>query len=204
MNQNNKKEEDVIKKKMKNRYEKAKKINEIKESLFNQHPITQQIITLIEDSDLHSEVGATLSDIEVKNIEREIDLELPLSYKIFLKYFGDGGTWIYTQPIDSIKDNFQRKNLRSNLGERIEIVGEKEIETNSLLFLMTEDANGGAWCWLTSEANEEGEWPLAYYSIRDDKLHYKTENFTEWLKTLVLTKSEVIVELDLDFRLGLG
>lgn len=202
LHQKNRKEEDVIREKMKNRQEKAKKIEEIEQSIFSQHPITQEIITLIKDTDLHDEIGAKLSDVEIENIERETGLELPLSYKIFLKYFGDGGTWIYTQPIDSIKDRHQFIELRNNLGKQIELVGEKEIATNTLWCLMTEDANGGTWCWLTSEVNGEGEWPLAYYSIHDNKLHYKVENFTEWLKILVKNQSEVIV--DLDYKLGLG
>jgi hypothetical protein len=96
------------------------------------------------------------------------------------------------------------KEYRKELGNTIELVGEKEIEVNTLLSLMTEDSNGGAWVWLTSENSESGEWPLAYYSLSDKKLHYKVKNFTEWLRLLTKCKSEVIRELDVDDKLGLG
>ena len=87
---------------------------------------------------------------------------------------------------------------------KIELVGEKEILANTLLCLMTEDSNGGAWFWLTSEASKNGEWPLAYYSLSDKKLHYKVKNFTEWLKILTKNENEVIRGLDVDEKLGLG
>ena len=66
---------------------------------------------------------------------------------------------------------------------------------------MTEDSNGGAWCWLTSE-KKENEWALAYYI--NQKLHFKVENFTEWLNLLTKNGYEVIRELDTEDELGLG
>ncbi|TXD49838.1 hypothetical protein [Polaribacter sp. IC073] len=66
---------------------------------------------------------------------------------------------------------------------------------------MTEDSNGGAWCWLISEEKKDNEWALAYYI--DQKLHYKVENFTEWLNILAKDGYEVIRELDTEEELGL-
>ncbi len=90
------------------------------------------------------------------------------------------------------------------MDSEIELVGEKQIKVDSLLCLMTEDSNGGAWCWLTSEGKDDGEWALAYYSLHDRKLYYKVKDFTEWLRLLVMSKGEVIRELDNENKLGLG
>ena len=89
------------------------------------------------------------------------------------------------------------------MNEKIEL-DKREIKVDSLLCLMSEDSNGGAWCWLTSEETKDGEWPLAYYSLSDKKLHYKVQNFAQRLKILINSKGEVIRELDLDYKLGLG
>ena len=156
------------------------------------------------DSKQHQEIGPKLTDIEIQEVERKIGLTLPESYKIFLKEFGNGAYWIYMTSLDDINRFSYLKEYRKELGNTIELVGEKEIEVSTLLSLMTEDSNGGAWVWLTSENLESGEWPLAYYSLSDKKLHYKVKNFTEWLRLLTKCKSEVIRELDVDDKLGLG
>jgi hypothetical protein len=50
----------------------------------------------------------------------------------------------------------------NELGDEI-VLNQKVIKVASLVCLMSEDANVGAWCWLTSEKTTNGEWPLAYY-----------------------------------------
>ncbi|WP_431167726.1 SMI1/KNR4 family protein [Tenacibaculum halocynthiae] len=156
------------------------------------------------DSKQHQEIGPKLTDNEIQEIERKIGLNLPESYKIFLKEFGNGAYWIYFNSLDDIKHFSYLKEYQKELGNTIELVGEKEIKVNTLLSLMAEDSNGGSWVWLTSENSGSGEWPLAYYSLNDKKLHYKVKNFTEWLRLLTKCKSEVIRELDIDNKLGLG
>ena len=69
---------------------------------------------------------------------------------------------------------------------------------------MTEDSNGGAWCWITTENNENGEWSLAYFNIDDKKFYYKVSNFIEWLEIATTCKEEVIRELDVEEILRLG
>ena len=73
-----------------------------------------------------------------------------------------------------------------------------------MLCLMTEDSNGGAWCWITTEDKENGEWSLAYYNINDEKFYYKVSSFIEWLEIATTCKEEVIRELDVEEILGLG
>ena len=199
----NKKKSDEIKNKMLERNKIAKRIKAIKESSHNKHKISQLLITMLEEFRFHNNVQPILRETEIIEIEKQINLTLPQSYKLFLKYFGDGGNWIYTNSIDSIRNRSWLSDYRNELNAKIELEC-KEIKVDSLLCLMTEDSNGGAWCWLTSEGNKDGEWPLAYYSLSDKKLHYKVKNFTEWLKILTNSKGEVIRELDLDDKLELG
>jgi len=181
-------------------------IEGLKSSKFKNHPIVEYIVQLYKDSNHHTLIGDILTDDEIKEIEEKLGLSLPTSYKLFLKYFGDGGYWVYLNNIDSAKRLSYLNNYRENLEETIELVDGNGtmLKVDSLLCLMTEDSNGGAWCWLTSENQESGEWALAYYSLYHNKLYYKVENFTEWLRILVSSKAEVIRELDLNHELNLG
>ncbi|AIM61177.1 cell wall assembly protein Knr4 [Cellulophaga lytica] len=199
----NKNKSNEIKTKMLERAKIAKRIQAINKSSHNKHKISRLLIKMLEEFQFHDDVQPTLTETEIIEIEKQINLTLPLSYKLFLKYFGDGGTWIYTNSIDSIRNRSWLSDYRNELNEKIEL-DNKEIKVDSLLCLMSEDSNGGAWCWLTSEDTKDGEWPLAYYSLSDKKLHFKVENFAEWLKILTNSKGEVIRELDLDYQLGLG
>ncbi|CAM1355284.1 SMI1/KNR4 family protein [Tenacibaculum ascidiaceicola] len=156
------------------------------------------------DSKQHQEIGAKLTDPEIQKVENELSLKLPPSYKLFLKEFGNGAYSLYMNSIDDIKQKNFLNTYRKDLGATIELLNEKEYKVHSLLCLMTEDSNGGAWVWLTSESDENGEWPLAYYSLNDKKLHYKVENFIEWLRLLTKGRYEVIRELDVENKLGLG
>ncbi|CAL2102293.1 SUKH superfamily protein [Tenacibaculum sp. 190130A14a] len=209
LNQKNEQERKETKKKMKEGFILSNKIASLEQSSYTKHSITKHSITkplilLLEDSYLHSNIGEQLTDINIKVIEKELGLSLPVSYKIFLQYFGDGADWLYHQSIDSAKNIGKLKEYRRGLGAQINWIGEKELEVDTILCLMTEDSNGGAWCWITSEVDENGEWPLAYFNREDGSLYFKIENFTEWLKTLVASKSEVIRALDTEDKLGLG
>ncbi|WP_299666772.1 SMI1/KNR4 family protein [uncultured Polaribacter sp.] len=198
----NKKKSEEIKKKMLAKRKQQRNVKVFKESKDFQHPISSSILALLENFSEHYDVGKRINDEEIKSIEQKLEFSLPKSYKIFLKYFGDGGYWVFNQSIDSIQNYYWLKDYRQDLKDIIELDGEKSIRVNSLLCLMAEDSNGGAWCWLTSEKDINEELPLVYYI--DNELHYKVKNFTEWLKVLTETKYEVIRDLDKEEKLGLG
>lgn len=167
------------------------------------------ISILKSDSKFHKDVEKTITDTEISLTESELGLKLPSSYKHFLKEFGNGAYWLYhvDQPINGINKeygNIHWLGKYRNLNATIESDGFGTFETNKLLCLMTENSNGGAWVWITTENNADGEWPLAYYSIKDRKLYYKISNFVEWLKIATKSKEEVIRQLDIEYRLGLG
>ena len=201
--QKNKKKSETIKQRMIDRQNQVKMIRKFKSSPDFSHTISKPILNLLEKFDKHEKVGSQLTNNEIESIEDKLNLTLPKSYKLFLKYFGDGAYWVFTQPINSIKNYSWITDYRENLNKKIEL-DNNFIDVDNLLCLMTEDSNGGAWCWITSEKKKDNEWPLAYYSLSDNKLHFKVENFSEWLKILSETRDEVIRALDVDEKLNLG
>ena len=93
----------------------AKNIERFKNSLDFKHPISNSIVNLLENMDVHDRVGEKLNEEEIKSIEKKINFKLPESYKIFLKYFGDGGYWIFSQAIDSIQNYSFLKDYNESL-----------------------------------------------------------------------------------------
>ena len=137
--------------------------------------------------------------------EENTGFSLPTSFRTFVEQFGNGAYWLYgSQPLDSITNPVWLKNLRSDLPDDIEIDEGGMVRKEALLCLMTEDSNGGSWCWITNAINSGGECSLAYFS--DGKLYYSLPTFEEWLRILVTEKTEVIRALDYDKadKLGLG
>ena len=163
------------------------KLKEKTENLTPKVKLIKIIGDLIIDYKKHQDIYDKMTEKEIKIIETEIDKKLPESYKFFLTKFGSGAYSIYEQPVDDLRNYSFLRKYRKNLDSFLDLNGEK-IETNSLLCLMTEDSNGGAWVWLTGEKTENGEWPLAYYSISDNKLHFKVKNLIEWLEILNRSK----------------
>lgn len=168
------------------------------------------ISILKSDSAFHKDVVRPVTDEEIILAETELGIKLPPSYKYFLKNFGNGADQLYNvdQPINGINKEYGNIHwlgeYRNYLDDTIESDGFGTFETEKLLCLMTENSNGGAWVWITTKNNNNGEWPLAYYSISDGKLYYKISNFVEWLKIATKSKEEVIRQLDKEYRLGLG
>ena len=168
------------------------------------------ISILRSDSKMHKDVESPITDKEIGITETQLEIKLPPSYKYFLKEFGNGAYWLYhvDQPINGINKEYGKIHwlgeYRNYLGATIESDGFGTFETKKFLCLMSENSNGGAWVWITTENKDDGEWPLAYYSINDRKLYYRVSNFIEWLKIATKSKEEVIRQLDVEYRLELG
>ena len=155
----------------------------------------------------HEKVGKTLTEEEITTFESRTGFRICPSYRVFLKEFGNGATALYrTQGIDSyeppsgpMKEYRYRAATAPGL---VSVDGGQPIPRESLFTLMTQDSNGGAWLWLTSQPDVNGEYPLTY--LMADTLFCKVVNFTEWLRTLVMNEEEVIRVLDKDDKCGLG
>ncbi|MEE3999986.1 SMI1/KNR4 family protein [Tenacibaculum sp. FZY0031] len=202
LRKNNRIDSDKIEKKKAVRSKSKSLLDKFRNSTDYNHQISKSIVRLLENYHYHENVGKTLTDEEIKVIEEKLNLKLPKSYKLFLKYFGDGGDWVFVQNIDSIQNGgfYKEYDYHNTLNESV-YLGEEKVMTESLLSLMSEDSNGGAWCWLTHEEKKGNEWSLAYYM--DGCLHYKVKSFTEWLEVAASDK-EVIREYDVEEKLGLG
>jgi hypothetical protein len=167
--------------------------------------IDSLIKQLSKDKKDHTEIGPRLSIEEIKSFEERSGFHAPPSFSKFLQEFGDGAYWLYSvQPIDSTSRPFWLKKIRPKLPDVIPSDFSSQYEADSLFCLMSEDSNGGSWCWLTNEKDATGEYPLAYYAQFEKKLFYKVASFTDWLQILVSTKSEVIRNLDVEDKLCLG
>lgn len=164
------------------------------------------IAILVEDMQDHKDVEAKQSFETINQYEQNTGKQLPASYKHFVNKFGNGCYWLYhvDQPINGIDQIHAIGKFRKHLGNELETDGFGTFKKRDLLCLMSDSSNGGAWCWLTTEKGEYGEWPLAFYNIDDDKLYYKISGFVEWLRIATETKGEVIRALDKEDRLNLG
>jgi hypothetical protein len=165
--------------------------------------IHELIARLQSDSAKHEKVGPRLAPEQVQEFEKLSGFKIPPSFAIFLQEFGDGAHWLYQcQPLDSTDSPSWFQDWHENAPDMIPVHDSSTVPKSSLFCLMTEDSNGGAWCWLTSAQDLDGEFPLAYYS--GEQLNFRINTFTDWLELLVENKIEVIRALDVDNRLGLG
>ena len=167
--------------------------------------IRELVRILKSDNDKHEQVDPPFTDERLAEFERNTKFVAPPSFAIFLKEFGSGAYWLYgRQPIDSAESPAWLRTYRPNLPNVTEIFGGGNVPTDSLLCLMSEDSNGGAWCWLPTLRSIDGECPLAYWDMASRKLHYQVSSFAKWLEILIINKDEVIRVLDNEELLGLG
>ncbi len=164
--------------------------------------ISAVVTRLHADRDKHEDVGPCLKKSEIQRIERRLDVSLSPSYATFLTEFGDGAYWLYgAQAVDHAHHVDWLPKNRPNVPARVTYQG-SYVASCRLYCLMTEDSNGGAWCWLPDFTDENGEQPLGYYDS-DRTVHFRV-NFVDWLNLLVEHKDEVVRRLDKDGALGLG
>ena len=171
--------------------------------------INQLIEILKSDSTKHRDVSPIVSKSEIEIFESKIDISLPKSYKIILNQFGNGAGGLYhiDQPVQGIGNKYLvpiewASKFYNNLPKEFESDGFGIINSSELIFLMADNSNGGAWCWIVDRSIKDNEWPLAF--LINQKLYYKVDNFKEWLKIATTCKGEVIRELDKEYKLGLG
>lgn len=147
--------------------------NKTKNELNNMSKIDSLITILKADMELHIDVAKTVTDAQIKEAELKLGVQLPPSYKTFMKEFGNGANELYIvdQPVNGVHEIHWFSEYRNFVSDTVHTDGFGSFAANSLLCLMTEDSNGGAWCWITTEDNENGEWSLAYLILT-------TKNFT--------------------------
>lgn len=169
--------------------------------------ITELLRVFQADMRYHSviETWPPVTDVDLAVFESEVGFTWPTSFKRFIKELGSGIYKLYgCQDIDLTNRVLWLTTWHRTLPEQMEVEGSGTVPSNSLHCLMPEDSNGGAWCWLPTLQRADGEIPLAYWEMDDDKLVYKVDTFTEWLEILITSRNEVIRALDVNERLSLG
>lgn len=183
-----------------------------RETISEESDLQTLIRQMQKDSALHTKVGEKLSMVEIEQIEGKLGFTVSPSYVVFLQEFGDGAYWLYgSQPMDSLRTPFWFTDVHPKVANILMMESGEQIATKDLFCLMTEDANGGSWCWITSEKNTDNELPLVYYGfsaeegpLADGGLFYKLPSFVHWLEILVKEQQEVIRALDKENKLSLG
>ena len=169
-------------------------IDSIKQSSFVEDTMMELIISLADDYDKHKNVGAKLSDIEIEKIEEKLNLTFPESYKLFLKYFGDGADLVYNIQVMKTSEATYITNQFKDLSEELSAEDET-IQSSSLLSLTKKNNNEIAWYWVVDQSLEDNEWSLACFNSKNQSIEYTVENFTKWLEFLVKSKNNVVTEL---------
>ena len=158
----------------------------------------EQVIKLLDDYEKHQKIGRKLTHFDIQEVEQRLDLIFPQSYVTFLEYFGNGGS-IYNNNILSVKEPLFLSEYLKNTDRKVEDEDGFQINTNSVLCLTSEDSKKGIWCWLTeNDANNSGEWPIAYFNNNEKKLYYGVDNFNQWLDLLLTHRSEIATVMSND------
>ncbi len=149
-----------------------------------------------------------LTDAQITDFSTKAGFQFPPSYRAFLKELATVTLRLRAFTRSSLKISMPQTILGHFKGHtrtrRTPCLLMEPHPFQRLYCLMTEDSNGGAWCWMTSAGDEDGEVPLAYYDPSRKKLSYPVPSFSAWLEILVRGKQEVIRSLDLEEKLGLG
>ncbi|WP_299839230.1 SMI1/KNR4 family protein [uncultured Tenacibaculum sp.] len=149
-----------------------------------------QVISLLDDHQLHGKSGAKFTHFDIQEIEQDSDLVFPQSFVLFLEYFGNKAQLYGKYSLRDIKKPIFLSECIDDISRKVAHEDGDEISANSILCLTSINAKKGIWCWLVdSENSENGEWPIAFFNKADQKLYYEVENFNEWLSFLIEHKN---------------
>ncbi|MFY7672293.1 SMI1/KNR4 family protein [Tenacibaculum sp. MEBiC06402] len=178
-------------------------IDSIKQSSLIEDTMMELIINLADDYSKHKNIGTKLSDNDISKIEERLELTLPESYKLFLKYFGDGAELVYNAPVLNSKKIDYLNKLNKEVNETIE----SDIATyksSNLLSLTRKSKDGTAWYWFVDKTKEDNEWSLVYFNSKNQSIEHEVESFTKWVELLVSGKSNVVTELQNKINSGVS
>ena len=156
------------------------------------------------------------SDDDVAATERALRRPLPPSFRAFLKGFSNGAYLFMLQEVSAAgAGNAQIGAIQDVLPNVILASGDTAVGLDSggsvsagALVPFSLDHNGNCWCFLTSEAAPDGEYPVAYFDADHEQLYGRLQGFQAWLTVLVDEQDEVIRTLYdddvLQGELGLG
>lgn len=177
-------------------------IDSIKQSSFVEDTMMELIINLADDHSKHKNVGTKLSDEDIIKLEQRLNLTLPESYKLFLKYFGDGAKLVYNTSVLSSKKIDYLSNLQKDVKE--ELASDiSNYKSDSLLSLTKNSKDGISWYWVVDETKTDNEWSLVCFNSKTQSIDYEVESFTKWVELLVDSKNSVITTLQDKINMGI-
>ncbi|CAL2061497.1 SMI1/KNR4 family protein [Tenacibaculum sp. 190524A05c] len=169
-------------------------IDSIKQSSKIEDSMMELIISLADDHSKHKNVGAKLSDEEISQTEEKLNKQLPESYKLFLKYFGDGADLVYNTPIYNSKKVDFLSNQFDDIKEELQL-DSITFQSKNLLSFTKKNNDNGAWYWVTDTTDNKGEWSLVYYDYDDKTIKHMVKTLPEWMTLLVSSKNTVVSKL---------
>ena len=130
---------------------------------------------------------ATERDLE--QTEAALGRALPPSFRRFLRGFSNGAYLFEIQEVSAVgAGNPQIGAIQDALPHVISASPDTEVRLDSggavlisSLVPFSLDHNGNCWCFLTSQEEPDGEYPVAYYDDEHEKLYGKLSGFEAWL-----------------------
>jgi hypothetical protein len=143
---------------------------------------------------------AVASDADIQLTETAIGIQLPVSYRTFVKQFSNGAYLYMLQEVSSVGHGNSQISAIQNVvpdtsgGAGDESIPNRDGGTTNLrnLIPFSLDSNGNASCFITgSEATDD--LPVAYIDFHGRKLYAKLPSFEEWLSIFVSGDPEEVI-----------
>ena len=128
--------------------------------------------------------GTPASDEAIAALENELNIELPFSYKVFLKRFG----WVQMEMSDGVTiagiHNSDPYNVTASIFHNTSWYREQQSLPNNLLIIQpNEDA---PYCFNTAIKNAKGEYQVVCYELHNTNYSEIAANFEKWLEEFVM------------------
>ncbi len=152
----------------------------------------EEILTRLEREGTH-ETYPPASEAELEQTEQVISVSLPPSYRAFVSRFSNGAYLFELQEVSAVGDGNPQVGPIGTFPEGADAI---ESQAGRLpaktLVPFSFDSNGNYWCFLTSLAAADGEYPVAYFDAEGSRLVAQLAGFEEWLTILTNEQDEVI------------
>lgn len=177
--------------------------------------MNDQLLNLLYKENEAHELYEQANREQIERTERELNFELPVSYREFVSKLSNGAYLYGVQEVSSVGDGnhqiypiqhlYKQLNIAAPF-QKVTISDNKDILLSELVPFSL-DHNGNAWCFIGDQLIK-GEYRVGYLNRENYQLYGVLANFTEWIKILINYKEEVIRQLyDDDFlcnELSLG
>ena len=143
-----------------------------------------EIIVVLQRAPVPHELNLVATPAEIAAAEARLGVQLPDSYRQFVREFADGGTLYGCQRINALAE-------LAHLDADGDIpIYEGGSHPAAALIPFSPDAHGNAWVFLTRTRGHDGEYPVAY--LAQGTLNRRHDHFYAWLQMLSIKRREII------------